>query len=125
MPQATNALFTPTELSNWLRQPVADESAWMVETVVWGWLRPVLQLTERPEVTSDELKAWAIELGAIAYVNPEGLGSYALETEKSVYSGERRAELLGIAASGGTDVGPVPGPRGTFPPAPCDDGVRW
>lgn len=122
MPQAANALFEPSELADWLRQPVADEAAWMVEKVVWGWLRPVLVLDERPAETSDELKAWAIELGAIAYVNPEGLGSYALESEKSVYSGERRAELLGLAASGGVPAGPVPPARGTFPPAPCDPG---
>lgn len=124
MPQATNALFSPADLAAWLRQPVTDEAAWLTETVVWGWLRPVLALTERPETASDELKAWAIELAGIAYSNPEGLGSYALESEKTVYSGERRAEILGLVSSGGESAGPVPPARGTFPPAPCDQ-IPW
>lgn len=118
MPQATNALFTAGELSDWLRQPVPDESAWLTEQVVWGWLRPLLSLTERPATRSDELFSWSIELGAIAYANPEGLDSYSLEAESTKYSSERRQEILQDAAGGGTTpTGAALAPTGCFPAA--------
>lgn len=111
-------LFNAADLGAWLRQDVTDEAASVVERVVWGWLRPVLKLTERPDVPSEELVAWAIELGAIAYTNPEGLAEYRLEEEWSHYSGERRDEILALAGSGGTAVqGAVAAPQGRFPAA--------
>jgi hypothetical protein len=117
MPQTT-ALFSPEDLTNWLRQPVSADAADVVERVVWGWLRPLLNLTERPATPSDELTAWAIELGGIAYSNPEGLSSYSLESESTGYSSERRDELLRAVATGGTAFdGAVPAPRGSFPTA--------
>lgn len=126
MPQATNAIFGATELSAWLRQPVEDEAAWEVEEVVWGWLSTPLGLTERPETASPSLRSMAIELGAIAYANPEGLKSYRLESEWTVYSSERRDEILAQAAVG---TGGALSPRGSFPTAPYypdrADRSRW
>lgn len=120
MPQA-NALFDSAALTSWLRQPVSTDAAEVVERVVWGWLRPLLQVAERPTEPSDELKAWALELGGIAYANPEGLSSYSLESESSGYSSERRDEILRTVVSGGTTPdGGVPAPTGCFPP-PCPD----
>lgn len=120
MPQTT-VLFTANDLSSWLRQPVTDDSAALIEKVVWGWLRPLINLTERPDSPSDELAAWAVELGAIAYANPEGLASYQLESEKSAYGSERRDEILRMAAGGGTTApGAAPAARGSFP-----DAVRY
>ena len=117
MPQ-TNALFSAADLTSWLRQPVEEASAVAVEAVVWGWLRPLLDLTERPAEPSDELKAWALELGGIAYANPEGLSSYSLESESTSYSSERRDELLRAVAGGGTTApGAALSPVGTFPSA--------
>lgn len=114
----TPELFTAADLTNWLRQPVAAEHAAVAQTVVWGWLRPLLGVTELAEV-SPEIKAWAIELGAIAYTNPEGLSAYSLGTERSAYSSERRDEILRMVASGGAVApGTTPSPRGSFPPAP-------
>jgi hypothetical protein len=116
MPQTV--LFTPSDLSDWLRQPVEDGAATVVEGVVWGWLRPLLKLDQRPEDPSPELVAWAIELGAIAYVNPEGLEEYQLEAERSKYSSDRRDEILRAAAGGGTTApGAALAPVGSFPKA--------
>lgn len=128
MPQTTQ-LFNAAELGAWLRQDVTDESAVAVERVVWGWLRPVLGLSERPEEPSEELVAWAVELGGIAYANPEGLSSYQLEDESTTYSSERRDEILRVAQGGGViPDGGVPVPRGSFPrarqyPDPAERGL--
>lgn len=118
MPAPENALFTSAQLTSWLRQPVSEDAAEIVESVVWGWLRPLLQLDERPATQSAELKAWALELGGIAYTNPEGLSSYSLESESTSYSSERRDEVLRAVAGGGTTPdGAAPAPRGCFPNA--------
>lgn len=112
----TTPLFTATELSTWLRQPVTAQQGALVESVVWGWLQPLLGIDARPADVSDKLKAWAIELGAIAFANPEGLSRYSLDTESSDYSSERRDEILQLAAGGGTTApGSAVAPRGSFP----------
>lgn len=116
MAQAT--LFAATELSGWLRQPVDDASAVIVESVVWGWLKPVLKISERPDPVSEELKAWALELGGIAYSNPEGLAAYALESERSTYSDTRIDTILRRVAGGGAPSSTDGAPQGSFPPAP-------
>lgn len=114
----TDPLFSKEDLAAWLRQPVSDDAADVVERVVWGQVRPLLKLDVRPSPASDELKSWAIELGAIAYANPEGLSLYALEAEKSEYSSERRDKLLRAVAGGGvTAPGVALAAKGSFPPA--------
>lgn len=116
MPQTP--LFTGVDLTTWLQRPVSDEAGIMVERVVWGWLRPLLNVDERPDPPSDELFSWAIELGGIAFANPEGLASYSLEAESSSYSSERRDEILREVANGGvTPVGASLPPKSSFPPA--------
>lgn len=127
MPQIT-PLFTATDLTDWLRQSVTAEAAAVTERVVWGWLRPLLGVTERPAAPSDELTSWAIELGGIAYSNPEGLSVYMLETERSNYSSERRDEILRMVATHGLVApGGALSPKSSFPaavdyPEPAD---RW
>lgn len=112
------ALFDETDLTDWLHKPVSAEAATIAERVAWGWLRPLINLDERPDVPSDELLAWAIELGGIAHCNPEGLVRYALDQELSIYSSERRDEILRMAADGGTVApGSAPKPMGVFPHA--------
>lgn len=111
-------LFTPQQLRDWLQRPVSDDAATSAEKVVWGWLRPVLDIEERPTDVSPELYSWAIELGAIAVSNPEGLSEYALGPERSKFSAENRTRILAAAASGGTNTDPdAPAvPVGSFPP---------
>jgi len=114
----TTALFTFEDLNALPGvDGVTEAEGTAVERIVWGWLKPVLKLTERPDPVSEELFAWALELGVIYRTNPEGLAEYSLETERSKYSTNRRAELLGEAASGGTTIGGVPSPVGSFPSA--------
>jgi hypothetical protein len=114
----TTALFTADDLNALPGvSGVSDAEAVLVERVVWGWLKPVLKLTDRPDPVSDELFSWALELGVIFRSNPEGLEEYQLESERSRYSSERRDELLGIAAAGGTTVGGIATPLGSFPAA--------
>ncbi|HET6154356.1 MAG TPA: hypothetical protein VFE15_15535 [Marmoricola sp.] len=116
MPQTT--LFDETDLIKWLHRPVTPDEAGIAEEVVWGWLRPLIKLADRPEEPSPELRSWAIELGGIAHVNPECLARYELENELSFYSAERRNEILDMAATGGTIAPGAPAvPLGSFPPA--------
>lgn len=99
---------------------VTDAEATAVERIVWGWLKPVLKLDARPDEPSDELIAWALELGLIYRANPDGLAEYSLEAERSKYSSERRDEILRGAAGGGvTPGGAALSPKGSFPPARC------
>jgi hypothetical protein len=111
-------LFSADELGDFLHCSVTVAAATSVERVVWGWLKPVLGLTERPDPVSEELFSWAIELGAIAHENPSGLSRYQLADEMQWYSAERRNQILDEAGSGGTPGG-VPKPRGNFPTEEC------
>lgn len=118
MAEPQTPLFTSKDLGEWLQRDVIDESATVAERVVWGWLRPILEVDTRPEEPSAELFSWAIELGGIAYVNPDGLSRYQLEDELSEYSSEARDAILRTAASGGAvPNGTAAQPLGCFPPA--------
>lgn len=116
---ATTALFTAADLNALPNiTGVTEAEATAVEAVVWGWLSPILNVTERPDPVSPQLFSWALELGAIYRANPEGLSSYSLESERSVYSSERRDEILQTAAGGGTTApGAALKPIGSFPAA--------
>jgi len=118
MPAPDHPLFMAQDLADWLQKPVGDSQAAMCERVVWGWLKPILGLTNRPETLTEEQSSWAIELGGIAASNPDALARYVLEGEESFYDGTRRDEILRNAAAGGvTPAGGAPKPRGSFPPA--------
>lgn len=93
---------------------VSAEEAGILERIVWGWLKPVLGLSERPATVPDEMFSWAIELAAIAHENPKGLTYYQLGEERSGYSAERRAQILAEVGAGGLAT---PRPTGCFPPA--------
>jgi hypothetical protein len=120
MPAPDHPLFTAQDLTDWLQKPIGDAQAAMCERVVWGWLKPILKLADRPAALTEEQAAWAIELGGIAASNPDALSRYVLEGEESFYDGTRRDEILRNAAAGGvTPAGGAPPPRGSFPPATC------
>lgn len=113
---ATVALFSATELSDWLGKTVSAEKSAAVEKVVWGWLRPRIGSPDvRPDPVTPELFSWAVELGAIAHENPAGLSAKSLGDKSVQFSSERRDEILELASGGGQS----PRPRGNFPPAPC------
>jgi hypothetical protein len=110
-------LFFPEELRLQLGAATIDsDRAEVAERVVWGWLKPVLGLTERPYPVPDEVFSWAIELGAIAHENPAGLSSKQLGPAQQAFSMERRREILADAAGGGSSTAAL-SPRGSFPDA--------
>lgn len=124
-------LFSTDDLSGHLSglglEPVTTDAATAIERLVWGWLKPVLGLSERPNPVPDEVFSWAIELATIARENPTGLSYYQLGHEKMGYSVERRNEILTEASSGGRRPGNL-SPTGSFPPAsvwPDPAGVNW
>lgn len=123
-----NPLFTATDLQALPGvSGVTETSATMAERIVWGWLRPILAVEQRPNPVSDELFSWALELGAIAHENPTGMSSYQLGAERVGYSTERRVEILAEVADGGRPGHTTGGvPRGRFPQAPTyPDPARW
>lgn len=112
-------LFTAADLSGWLHEPVSDVDAAAVETVVWGWLAPVLNLTDRPDPVPANLFSSAVELGGIAYSNPQGLTRNDLGDLKQYFSLERREQILEEVYRGGIPDSIPMKPRGNFPPAQC------
>jgi len=123
---AEQPLFDVLQLTNFLGHPVSNGAAEVAERVVWGWLKPVLGLAERPDPAPPEVFSWALELGGIAHENPAGRSYYELGDERSGFSAERRAEILTEAGTwaGGTTSGPL----GSFPDPPVlawPDPIRW
>lgn len=88
------ALFGADELTGWLGKPVGPERAATVEKVVWGWIKPILGVDERPDVIPSEWFSWAIELGGIGHENPAGLTAKQIGPFNEQYSAERRKEIL-------------------------------
>lgn len=114
----TTALFTAADLNALpdVSGVTADEGT-MVERVVWGWLAPILGVTDRPDPVTPQLFSWALELGIIFRENPAGLSAKEIGPFKEQYSSERRDEILRAAASGGSTAGAALRPVGSFPAA--------
>lgn len=109
-------IFDADELTEWLGRQVSEARALIVERVVWGWLKLALGVETRPHPVPAEVFSWAIELGAIAHENPNGLSSEQLGPAQRQFSSERRAEILEAAAGASTGAGGSR-PRGSFPAA--------
>ena len=123
-------LFQPGDLASFLHKEVNLAEADVAERVVWGWLRPVLGLTDRPSPVPDEVFSWAVELGAIAHENPMGLSVKQIGPFRYDYSEERRTEILAEVSGYAASVGGVSmaAPQGSFPLAvawPDPPRVRW
>lgn len=115
-----NALFNGADLTGLLHRTVTDDDVVAAEKVVWGRVRGLLGLDTRPDSLSDTLAGAVLELGAIAYTNPEALARYVLEGEMSFYDDARWNEILDSVATGGTVApGASPAPRGSFPQPTC------
>ncbi|HSV41491.1 MAG TPA: hypothetical protein VLI04_22195 [Nocardioidaceae bacterium] len=122
-------LFTEDDLGELIGKPVTESRGAMVERVVWGWLKPILDLEDRPDPVPDELFSWAVELGGIAHENPIGLSGKATGPFSEQFSGlrDRRETILKDvrqwAAAQGDDTAAAPG--GSFPEAPCYPDPAW
>lgn len=128
-------LFSPDELKQWLHY--ADESdfrtddAVLAEQVVAGWLSDAIDLDDLDVLGdtvlgSPRFKAWAIELGGIAYENPTSMSQDGAAEISSQWQLDRRRQILdnvrAWAASRPGSTSTVPMPRGRFPtPAPWPD----
>lgn len=107
-------LFAITDLASFLQQDVDTSSATVARQVASGWLMSATRLTTWPTPVPDALFAWAIELAAIAYRNPEGLTSESIDDHASTWDRLRRGEILALARAtyGGTSA-----PAYSFPDA--------
>lgn len=123
------ALFDAGDLRAWLRydaDDVFDESSvTIIEQVVSGWLEGALGADPASFTGTGEqrvLKAWALELGGMAWENPTYMaGDQSGETQSSWFATTRQSILDRAAewASGRGDSGSVrvPSPLGRFPAA--------
>jgi hypothetical protein len=108
-------LFSTAELTDYLQYTVTDAQAAIAERVVWGWMKPLLGLDDRPSPVPEDVFSWAVELGAIVHENPNGSVTASSTGATSDTFGPRRQEILNdVALWGG---GTATAPRGSFPPA--------
>lgn len=110
------ALFTRDEFASYLKQEVDNSTTDVVLRVASGWLMSVTSPTTWtpawPTPTPDNLFAWALELAAIAYRNPDGMSSETIDDYTAVSDRARWAAILKAAAS---VYGSVGSPQYSFP----------
>lgn len=88
-------LFSLGDLASWLQIPEVDnETATRVRRAASGWLSAATGVLSWPDPVPDQLWAWALELAAIAYRNPDGLSSERVDDYQMVADRQRRAEIL-------------------------------
>lgn len=101
-------LFELEDLRKLLRLPVAEfdtDAATVARRQAGGWLSDATGLTSWPDPVPERLWSWGIELGAIAYNNPEAAQSEQIDDYRVVHDRARRGEIL-AAASGAYGGGP-------------------
>lgn len=112
------ALFTRDEFASYLKQDVDNATTDVVLRVASGWLMSVTSQTTWfptwPSPTPDNLFAWALELAAIAYRNPDGVASESIDDYTAVTDRARRKEILLAAAA---SYGGSSAPQYSFPDA--------
>lgn len=92
------ALVGPGQLATYLQQPVRADSEEVAIRVAEGSLKGVCTtLAEWPQPVPDDLWAWAIELAAMTYSNPEGLATRTVNEDTRNWILSRRAEILSAA----------------------------
>jgi hypothetical protein len=91
---------------------VTSRQAAAVESVVWGWVRPVLGFDERPAAPSPEVKSAVLEL-AVLFIN-SGAQLSAIGERRRTRILESLGRVTAVAAGGST------GPVGDFPPPAYD-----
>jgi hypothetical protein len=93
-------LFDLADLPSWLQVPEVDtETATRVRRYASGWLLNATGLTPwPPDPVPDDIWAWALELAAIAFRNPSGAASLAIDDFNVSFDAERREQILRAAA---------------------------
>lgn len=105
-------LFELTDLAASLQMDLDTASAMEARRKAQGWLAGATRLTEWPSPPPEDLRAWALELAALAYDNPSGLESEVDGRVTSVWGRRRRGEILLEAKRAYGQSGPM----GSFPP---------
>lgn len=91
-------LFDLGDLPSWLQVPEVDtETATRVRRAANGWLQDATGLAAWPSPVPDRLWAWAIELAAIAFRNPDGYASETIDDYTRQQDRSRRREILDAA----------------------------
>jgi hypothetical protein len=91
-------LFDLGDLPSWLQIPEVDtETAIRVRRAANGWLQDATGLATWPSSVPDRLWAWALELAAIAFRNPDAMVSEAVDDYTSQADRFRRREILAAA----------------------------
>jgi hypothetical protein len=107
-------LFTIPELASYMQQSLDTATATIARRVASGWLRSATGLTEWTEPIPDDLWAWALELGEMAYGNPSGYASETIDDHSVTFNRARRSDILEIArrkySTGSTPVYSFPEP---------------
>lgn len=100
-------LFDLVDLPSYLQVPSVDtETATRVRRYASGWLLNATRLTPwPPSPVPDDIWAWAIELAAIAFRNPSGAASEAIDDYNVSHDGERRAQILEAARAAYSTTG--------------------
>ncbi|MBM0275099.1 hypothetical protein [Micromonospora tarensis] len=117
-------LFELVDLRKLLRESEIEfdsDAATVARRQAGGWLSDATGLTDWPDPIPDRLWTWAIELGAIAYRNPDGASEEQSDDHRVRFDRARRAEILTAARAAYPSASP-PGPAAAGPlwsfPAP-------
>jgi hypothetical protein len=91
-------LFELSDLPSWMQVPSVDtETATRIRQYVDGWLMSATRLTSWPNPIPNDLFAWAIELAAIAFRNPDGAANESIDDYARSNNAARRKEILDAA----------------------------
>jgi hypothetical protein len=109
-------LCSNDDLAAYLQRDVVAASANTARRVATGWLHAETGLASWPNPVPEELWAWAVELSALAYSNPEGLSTESVDDGgyTAAWSRGRKAEILAMARRRYAGTGH---PSGSFPAA--------
>lgn len=108
-------LFELDDLAATLQAELDEAAAEEARRKAQAWLGSATRLTVWPTPIPEDLRAWALELAALAYDNPSPLLSERVGEVQTAPYWARRAEILaeartvyGLAAVNGSPVGVFP-----------------
>jgi hypothetical protein len=90
-------LFTNEEFSSFVQEEVDNSTTDVVRRIAAGWLKAVTGLSGLAIPVDDQLFGWGLELAAIAYRNPGGLASEAVDDYNATWDRSRRGAILAAA----------------------------
>ncbi|MBM0277815.1 hypothetical protein [Micromonospora tarensis] len=111
-------LFELEDLRKLLRLSVDEfdsDAAGIARRQAGGWLSDATGLMTWPDPLPERLWSWGIELGSIAYNNPEGAESEQIDDYRVVNDVDRREAILAAARASYPSSVPGAGPQWSFP----------